>query len=189
MKKTDLLAGTGAIAAVLAVYTISQTEIPSNSPGLDSEHIIVVDPSGESTVATQTAEGEVTAAPDHYKWALGAALGTLIGGAAAIFGFNRLLNFLASVPRNTARVARSATTATGQAARSAGAAIGHILEKPGRIVAKGTVLTAGAILALALLDISWKASLAAGTGALIWSHFGWGFKKQKLNSADHAVSG
>ncbi|MEM9233708.1 MAG: hypothetical protein AAGA69_05660 [Pseudomonadota bacterium] len=172
MKKRDLLAGTGALAAALAVYTAATPEGAATAPALEAENVIVVDPAGTGVVAAEE-NGTLEASQSHMKWAFAAALGTLIGSAVAALGFNRLLNWLAASRKVASRAAGAAANGSKRVAKATIDNVARVLETPGRTVARASVLTVGALLAIALLDVSWKASLAVGGGAMLWSALGW----------------
>ena len=185
MKKRDLLAGTGALAAAFAVYTAADLD-RAQAPALESEQVIMVAPDGTGTVAEEEA-GALVPAENHTKWAFAAALGTLIGGAVAALGFNRIMNWLASGRNVAAKAAGAATRAPRRAAKATIEKVAEVLEAPGRAVAKGSVLTVGALIAIALLDVSWKASLAVSGGALVWSALGWRKRKQEKKPATATI--
>ncbi|RFB05800.1 hypothetical protein [Parvularcula marina] len=182
MKKRDLLAGTGAIAAAFAIFTAAEPQTAASAPALEREQVIVVDPAGTSVVAEEQA-GTLEAAPAHLKWGIAAALGTLIGGAIAALGFNRILNWLASSRKAATKAVSAAAKAPRRAARATVRKVAEVLEAPGRTAAKMSVLTLGALFAFALLDVSWKASAVVGGGALLWSALGWRKKKQAEDRA------
>lgn len=173
MKKRDLIAGTGAVAAALALYTAMDGKPLDTAPALEPEQIIAVDAQGTAAVSEATDEGELAPAENHTKWAIGAALGTLIGGFAAAIGFNRLMNWLAASRKVAGQAASSAVRATSRAAKATGAAAARVIEGPGRFAAKGSIIALGAVIALALLDVSWKASLAIGAGSFLVGAMGW----------------
>ena len=173
MKKRDLIAGTGAVAAALALYTAMDSALAQTAPALEPEQIIAVDAQGTAAVSEAADDGELAPAKSHTKWAIGAALGTLIGGFAAAIGFNRLMNWLAAGRKAAGTAASTAAKATTRAARATGAAAARVLEGPGRFAAKGSIIALGAVIALVLLDVSWKASLAIGAGSLLIGAMGW----------------
>lgn len=182
MKKRDLLAGSGAIAAALALYTAADFDETAAPAALEPEQVIVVDPQGTGIVADEEA-GALEASPAHLKWGLAAAFGALIGGAIAALGANRILNWLASGRKAATKVASAAVNAPKRAAKVTVGKIAEALEAPGRAAAKMSVLTVGALLAFALLDISWKASAVVGGGALLWSALGWRRKQRRTAAA------
>lgn len=173
MKKRDLLAGTGAIAAALAAYTAAEQINSTPPPPLETENVVVIAPEGEATVAQATEDGDLEASPAHMKWALGAAIGSLLGGIAAAFGINRLMNLLASSGKAASKAAGAVAKSTGKAAKATGAAAARLFESPGRAVARTSVAALGIVVAVALLDVSWKASLAVSAGSVLIGALGW----------------
>lgn len=168
MKKRDLLAGTGALAAALAAYMAVDK----------ADHVVPVPTEAvaiEEMVAAEEASAPalMEAASPAPRWAIGAALGTLIGGFAAVFGFNWVANFLSASRKVAADTAQTVVSTTKKAARATGTAAKKVLRGPSRWLAKAGVVTVGAMSSVSALNLSWELSLILALATLLAAMFGW----------------
>lgn len=165
--------GASFLGAVAATALSSHGIAEAAPPPLTEDNVIVVDPQGASTIVEEADSGAVTVDERHARWAIGAMLGGLAGAFVAAFGLPKMLGLFASGGRATLRTAAKVSAAPAMAARQAARGITSAVEKSSRTAARTGILTLGALLAIALLDVSWKASLVVGTLSTGAAVFGW----------------
>ncbi|MCI5043104.1 MAG: hypothetical protein MRY72_00280 [Aquisalinus sp.] len=154
-----------ALATALTGTASAENFPQSTSPALETiNYTSVAQHQGVDEVIT----ANTVAVDTSSRWLAATALSGLIASAFALFGANRLLQFIASAGRWLGQGTTKAASATWSATKSTTAAMGRagvkIARKPMRVLFLVGGLTLFAFTGIAWFDVEWQVGLLTGAG-------------------------
>ncbi|MCI5048427.1 MAG: hypothetical protein MRY59_13080 [Aquisalinus sp.] len=158
-------------AAIAALATALSG--PASAEGYPQQNLAASEPVSHGSIlerqsADQVIPADTVAIDTSARWLAATALSGLIASAFALFGANRLLQFLASAGSWLGNGTTKAASATWSATKSTTAAMGRagvkIAQKPMRVLFLVGGLTLFAFTGIAWFDVEWQVGLLTGAG-------------------------
>ncbi len=166
--RAQMLASSAVAALAAAFMTMSPGQAVAAETLDEPAHptINTTDTAVQTVVAPAGATQVVK--ENSHRWIAAATVSGLIGSLLAVFGANRILQFVANLGSWFGKGAKSAADASFKTAKAAAGAATkagtHALRKSGRWLLIATSLTIFVFTGIAVLDLEWPAGLLTGAG-------------------------